>query len=383
MGHGTMQPRLSRAQVAVDATWNPDDLFVDEAARESGYRAVDEAGLALGVHQGQLSGGATTLLACLQALESEQVRLMRVSTFSHLRNAQGGTDPRYQAAMARVSALQARVGASTALVGAEILAFPDGLLERFMAAEPGLAAFEVPLNDLSARRPHRLGAESERVLASLGEVLNAPLMIYNRSKSGDMQFAPFTDEAGTVYANSVNGFESSFESHGDTNLRRSAWASFSAGLNAYNQTWAATFAIEVNKNVALARLRRFPGTEAFLLQPHQIPHAVYASVLDIVQTELAPHMQRYARLCRRVRGLDRLLVCDLKAPLDAAFNPRMSYDDGCRLILDALEVMGPQHVDILRRAMTQRWVDRADNIGKSSGAFYASPYAVHPGELLG
>jgi oligoendopeptidase F len=377
-----MHQRLSRAEVALESTWDLSDLFVDEAAWEAEYQAVDEARLALVAYQGQLSGSAATLLSCLNAVESVQARLMRVNTFAHLRNAQDGTNPRYQSAMARVSALQARVGASTSFVDSEILAFPDDLLERFKASEPGLADFETPLNDLLQLRPHRLGAESEQVLASLGEVLNAPLMIYNRSKSGDMQFAPFTDEAGTVYANSVNGFESSFESHGDTNLRRNAWASFSTGLKAYNHTWAATFATEVNKNVVLARLRNFPGAEAFLLQPHKIPYEVYRNILDIVQTELAPHMQRYARLRRRVLGLDKLLYCDLKVPLDPEFNPRMSYQDGCKLILDSLAVMGPQYGDFARKALEQRWVDRADNIGKSSGAFCASPYGVHPYILI-
>ena len=161
-----------------------------------------------------------------------------------------------------------------------------------MASEPGLADFKVYLNDLLALLPHRSGADTERVLPSLGEVLNAPHMIYNRSKSGDMQFVPFTDDAGTVYANSINGFESNFETHSDTSVRRGAWASFSAGLKAHNQTYSATFATEVNKNVAMARLRRYRSTEEFLLQPHHSPHAVYSNILDVIQTELAPHMQR-------------------------------------------------------------------------------------------
>jgi oligoendopeptidase F len=254
-------------------------------------------------------------------VESLQARLMRASTYAYLRNAQDGTNPQYQAATARVSALEALVDASTAVVDSEILALPDGLLEQFMAGEPGLAGFAVPLNDLLELRPHRLGAESERVLASLGDVLNAPYMIYSRSKSGDMQFAPFTDAAGTVYANSVNGFESNFETHADTQLRRNAWASFSAGLKTCNQAYAATFATEVTKNVVMARLRHHASTEAYLLQPHKIPHAVYNNILDIIQTGLAPHMQRYARLRRRVLGLDRLLYCDIKAPLDPDFNP--------------------------------------------------------------
>jgi len=377
-----MHTRLARTEVPVESTWNLDDLFADEAAWEAEYQAVDDACLALDAYRGQLGRDAATLLSCLNAVESVQARLMRVGTFAHLRNAQDGTHPQYQAAMARVAALHARVGAGTSFVDSEILALPEGLLEPFMASEPGLAAFKVHLNDLLALRPHRLSADTERVLASLGEVLNAPYMIYSRSKSSDMQFAPFTDQAGTVYANSVNGFESTFEIHADTSVRRNAWASFSAGLKAYNQTYAATFATEVRKNVAMARLRRFRSTEEFLLQPHKIPHAVYSQILDIIQQELAPHMRRYARLRRRVLGLDKLLYCDIKAPLDPEFNPRMSYEDGCRLILDSLAVMGQEYCGFARKAMEQRWVDRADNIGKSSGAFCASPYGVHPYILI-
>ena len=377
-----MQARLARSEVPIESTWKLDDLFVDEAAWEAEYRAVDEAREALAAYPGRLSGDAATLRSCLEAVESVQARAMRVGTYAHLRNAQDGTDPQHQAALARASALHARVAAGTSFVDSEILAFPEGLLERFMASEPGLAAFEVPLNDLLALRPHRLAADAERVLASLGEVLNAPYMIYNRCKSSDMQFEPFTDAAGTVHANSVNGFESRFETHDDASVRRRAWASFSAGLKAHQHTCAATFATEVNKNVVMARLRDYRSTEEFLLQPHKIPFELYRDILDIIQRELAPHMQRYARLRRRVLGLDQLLVCDTKAPLDPQFNPRVTYEDGCRLILDALAVMGPEYCDFARRAMTQRWVDRADNVGKSSGAFCASPYGVHPYILI-
>jgi len=44
--------------------------------------------------------------------------------------------------------------------------------------------------------------------------------------------------------------------------------------------------------------------------------------------------------------------------------------------------MGPTYCDFARKAVGQRWVDRADNIGKSSGAFCASPYGLHPYILI-
>ncbi|MFO1327287.1 MAG: oligoendopeptidase F [Rubrivivax sp.] len=377
-----MPTRHTRADVPVDTTWNLDDLFADDAAWERACAAVDAARQAIGAFQGRLGQDAATLLACLNAREALELGLMRVGSFAWLRNAQDGSDARHQAAVARIAALQARVDAAISFIDAEILALPPAQLQQFRAAEPGLADFGVALDQLLELRPHRLAPATEQALAALGEVLDAPAMIYQRSKAGDIRFAPFGDGAGAQHANSFNGFESRWETHADTALRRAAWASFSDGLKAYRQTWAATFATEVGKNVALARLRGYGGTEAMLLQPHRVPRTLYTNILDIIQAGLAPHMQRYARLRRRVLGLDRLLYCDIKVPLDPEFNPPMPYEEACRLIVDALAPMGPDYVAYLRRATTLRWIDRADNIGKSSGAFCASPYGVHPYILI-
>ena len=377
-----MQNRLARADVPADMTWNLEALFASEAAWEAEFEALDAARTEVDPWRGRLGQSAATLRRCLDAVETLQQRLMRLSTFAYLRNAQDGTNPHYQAALARVNALAARLAAGVAFVEAEILELPDGSIERFLDEDSDLGAHRVPLERLLETRPHRLGAETEAALASLGEVLGAPYMIYNRSKASDIQFAPFVDAQGAERANSVNLYESTYESHPDASVRRGAWKSFSAGLKAYNNTYAATFATEVKKNVAIAGLRRYGSTEDYLLQPHQVPRALYRNILEIIRTELAPHMRRYAKLRRRVLGLDQLLYCDIKAPLDPDFEPRVTYEEACDTILASLEVMGPEYVDFARTAMTQRWVDRADNIGKSSGAFCASPYGVHPYILI-
>jgi oligoendopeptidase F len=377
-----MKHRQTRSEVPTEQTWNLNDLFTSEAAWSDEYAAIDAALPGIATHEGKLGTSAAHLLACLDAVEALEQRFVRVSTYAHLRNAQDGTNPAYQAASARAAALGARIDSGVAFVESEILALPEGVVAQFQAAETGLAVHRVLLTDLMELRPHRLGAEAERVLASLGEVLNAPYMVYNRSKSGDIQFAPFSNAAGEQFANSINGFESDYESHSDTSVRRGAWQSFSAGLKAYNHTYAATFATEVNKNVTLGRLRGYANTTDYLLQAHKIPQAVYRNILQIIQAELAPHMQRYARLRRKVLGLDKLLYCDIKAPLDPEFNPSISYEEGCDLILKSLAPMGPEYCAFAHKTMTQRWVDRSDNVGKSSGAFCASPYGVHPYILI-
>ena len=109
---------------------------------------------------------------------------------------------------------------------------------------------------------------------------------------------------------------------------------------------------------------------------------MYNNQLDIIFKELAPHMRRLTNLRKKVLGLDKMLFCDLKAPLDPDFNPSTTYEEASKVILEAVKVMGPEYSEIIETGFKERWVDLADNVGKSTGAFCSSPYGAHPYVLI-
>jgi len=373
-----MQKRLTRAEVPVEQTWNLEDLFPSVAAWEDALTHVEDEIAGVAQYKGRLGEGAAVMLACLTAFEKLMERFMRVAVFANLKISEDGSSPANQGLAARSGALNAKVGAGTAFLRSEILALPEGTIGRYRSEEPALAAFKVYLSELEDYKPHVLAPDTEVALAALGEVTGAPYTIYNRAKSSDMAFEPIVDDEGNSVPVSFAMYEEKLEMVPSVEIRRKAFASFAKGLSAYKNTLAATFATEVKKNVVTARLRKFESATHMLLQPQQVPTNVYNNVLDVIQTELAPHMRRYANLRKRVLGLDKLLYCDIEAPLDPAYNPAISYDEASKLIEDALSVMGPEYMETIHNALTRRWVDRADNVGKSTGAFCSSPYGVHP-----
>ncbi|MCG2595751.1 oligoendopeptidase F [Ramlibacter sp. XY19] len=377
-----MNQPLTRAQVEREATWNLDELFATREAWLAELDAIERSLDTVTRHRGQLGTGSHVLLACLDARDALLARLHRAEAFSFLRNAEDGGDAARQADHANAAAAIARIDAALKFVDTEILALPDGTVDSYLGEQPLLAVHKTSLDDLAAVKPHMLSAETEQVLASLGEVLDAPYMTYTRSKSSDLRFASFTDPAGATHPNSFNLYEWSYESSPDAGVRRAAWASFCEGLKPYQNTYAATFATEVQKNVVLAKARGYESAEHYQLQHHKVPHALYLNVLQTIQAELAPHMQRYARLRKRVLGLDKLLYCDLKAPLDPSYAPSLDFEEARALIVGALEPMGEEYGEMVRTAFARRWIDRVDNLGKSSGAFCASPYGAHPFILM-
>ncbi|HEY1226577.1 MAG TPA: hypothetical protein VGF26_04595, partial [Ramlibacter sp.] len=178
-----MNKPLTRAEVAPEQTWNLDDLFATREAWLSEMTAIEQALETVTSHQGRLGESAGRLLACLDARDAVMARMQKAYTFGGLRNAEDGGDPARQSDLAHAAGVSARVEAAMKFVDTEILALPEGTVERFLREQPALAVHRTDLDDLAGLKPHMLSAETERVLASLGEVLEAPFMVYQRSKT--------------------------------------------------------------------------------------------------------------------------------------------------------------------------------------------------------
>ncbi|UCZ53918.1 oligoendopeptidase F [Bacillus shivajii] len=376
-----MGKTLMRSEVPIEQTWNLADLFATEEAWESELKAIESDIEMVTKYKGKLGESAVVLLDCLQAKDALQERVMRVMTYAHLRQSGDGTDPNNQANSARVGSLMSQVNASTSFIRSEILELDDQKIENYIEQEEGLKEYEKTLSDLLEMKPHKLSSDAEEVLAAFSEVMNAPYMTYERSKTSDMQFSSFTTDDGEEHPLTFNSFPN-YEGSSDTELRRNAYDSFVATLEQYKNTYAATYATEVKKQVVEARLRNYDSVTDMLLHEQQVTKEMYHNQLDTIQTELAPHMRRYAKLKKRVLGLEQMKFSDLKAPLDPEFEPEITYEEASKLVLESLEVMGPEYMEIMKQGVHSRWVDRADNVGKRSGAFCSSPYGVHPYILM-
>lgn len=371
-----MQKRLTRAEVPVEQTWNLSDLFETHEQWEQELQAIEADAATVTQYKGRLGEGAGTLLACLGAYEAIQGRMIRAYTYASLRMSEDGTNPANQGAMAKAQGMFARMGAAFAFVQSEVLLLPEGTVERYLAEEPELEVYRRMLELVLEAKPHALHPDTEVALAALSEVTGAPYMVYSRSKSSDIQFDPISVDGAEVPV-SFSTYEEKLETDPNVETRRAAFRNFTEGLQKYKNTFAATFATEVKKNVVLAKLRKYESATHMLLKPQQVTTEMYSNVLDIIQTEVAPHMRRYAKLRKRVLGLDKLMYPDIEAPLDPEYNPKVTFAEASDIILEGLEVMGPEYLKIMRTALNERWVDWSDNVGKSTGAFCSSPYGAH------
>ncbi|WP_242145088.1 MULTISPECIES: oligoendopeptidase F [unclassified Bacillus cereus group] len=377
-----IETRPIRRKVPAELTWDLSDLFVSQQAWENACKELEGDIKKVDAFRTKLHTSSKVLLDCLLLQEQLLMKLIKLWTFANLNESTDRTDSAIQKNSSIISALGTKLYTALSFIPSEILQLPEGTIETYLQEEAELEPFQKSLFTILESKKHKLSPETEEVLTALDEIHTAPYKIYGMTKLADMDFSSIHDEKGTELPVSFSLFESRYEFSSSAEIRRKAYSSFVSTLKRYKNTIATTYATEVKKQVTLARLRNYESATHMLLDPQKVTIDMYNNQIDIIYKELAPHMRHFANLKKKVLGLEQMLFCDLKAPLDPEFNPSITYEEAGTLIQESLKVLGPEYSAIMKKGFTERWVNLADNIGKSTGAFCSSPYGSHPYILI-
>lgn len=368
----------ARKDVPVNETWDLSLIFAAEADFEA---AVEKAKALADTLEKTYKNALTTpesIAECLALYEELEILLYQTTSYTSLAVSVDYTDTEAQKKDAKMTALAAEIGSRLSFIESEIADAPEELIRAAMD-KTGRAKHY--LAEILREKPHRLSAETEKVLAALRPVFNAPYDIYHMTKLADMKFGSFTVN-GREYPLGYSLFEDEYEYEADTDVRRAAFRAFSDKLREYENTTAATYNTYLTQQRIMAKQRSFADMfEADLFTDH-VTREMYDRQIDLITEKLAPAMRKYARLVGKMNKLDRVTFADLKLPLDAEFDPRVTIGESREYVRSALSVLGQDYADMVDEAYDKRWIDFARNVGKETGGFCSSPYGCNSYILL-
>ncbi len=368
----------ARKDVPVNETWDLSLIFAAEADFEA---AVEKAKALADTLEKTYKNALTTpesIAECLALYEELEILLYQTTSYTSLAVSVDYTDTEAQKKDAKMTALAAEIGSRLSFIESEIADAPEELIRAAMD-KTGRAKHY--LAEILREKPHRLSAETEKVLVALSPVFNAPYDIYHMTKLADMKFGSFTVN-GREYPLGYSLFEDEYEYEADTDVRRAAFRAFSDKLREYENTTAATYNTYLTQQRIMAKQRGFADMfEADLFTDH-VTREMYDRQIDLITEKLAPAMRKYARLVGKMNKLDRVTFADLKLPLDAEFDPRVTIGESREYVRSALSVLGQDYADMVDEAYDKRWIDFARNVGKETGGFCSSPYGCNSYILL-
>ncbi|QUW22814.1 oligoendopeptidase F [Sporosarcina sp. Marseille-Q4063] len=367
-----------RSEVKLEETWNLEDLFKTE---EDYNAAVVELENEVDAYAEKFNGKITDATSVNEALKGYLAlfeKIVPVGTYTSLATSTDQTNDEAQMRSSKFSSTSAKVNSKLSFVNSELLELPVETLEEAMKLSPD---FKNYLEKLIKKKEYQLHPEVEKTLAAFSSTFNAPYGLYNTTKMVDMSFDDFVVD-GKSFPLSYVSFEGDWESETDTAKRRAAFDAFSKKLRDYQHTTAKTYDMQLQTEKTTADVRGYDSVFDYLLFNQEVDKSMYDRQIDLITKELAPHMRKYAKLLQKVHGLDKMTFADLKISLDPAYEPKITIEESKKYIDDALEIMGDDYINMVDRSYEERWIDFAQNKGKSTGAFCSSPHGYHPYILI-
>ena len=233
--------------------------------------------------------------------------------------------------------------------------------------------YKVFLSRLLKRKEHLLSKETEKTLSRLSNTLYGNYDGYEETKLSEMQFDDFEVD-GKIYKNSYVLYENFYQYEPNEKIRKKAFESFSKTLDSYKVTFGGYYIRHVQMEKAMADIKGYDSVFDYLLESQEVSRELYDRQIDIIMKELSPIMQRYNKLVKKEYNLSEMRYEDLKIPLAKDDIKKVTIEETKDYVLKALQVMGEDYVARANRAFTDRWIDYASNVGKSTGGFCSSPY---------
>lgn len=364
-----------------DETWRIEDVYPDDAAFQTAKVAADQALSRLSALRGRLAAGASQLAEVLTAISEVSRALARLHAYASMRADLDLRVAAHQGARQEIELMYTELSRQTAWLRPEILALPEGAIERFVAGEPGLAAFAPFLRNLVRQKPHVLGPSEENLLAEAGLLIGGPGQLFGILHNAEMPRATVTLHDGERVTLTPAAF-SLVRTSSHRGDREEASRAYYGGYASLQGTYGANLHECLKSHVFRARARRYGSCVEAALDPDNIPVAVYTNLVAQVRKHL-PSLHRYFRLRARALGLAETTYADLHCPLVPGFRRTYRVEEAKRLVLDAMRPLGAAYHDALGEALERRWIDWHPTPGKRSGAYATgAAYDVHPFMLL-
>ncbi len=370
-----------REEIEPKYKWNLSDIYSSLQAWEEDFRFISENLNSFEQFEGRLSESAEVLYDCLKKDEEFGIKLGKLYLYSMLERDLNLANTEAQGRYDRVVSLHALVSEKTSFIVPEILELSPEKLKSFIEEKAELKVYQHFFDDLLRMKPHTLDKEKEKLLSMVSPVTSVPYEAFSILENADLQFPTVKDEEGNEIKISHGRYQSALFSP-DRNYRQRVYKAFYKPIIQHRNTFAALFNGNLKAAYFKAKARNYKSTIEAALYPNNIPLEIYENLLSSVNENLAP-LHRWAEIKKRILKLEELHPYDTYVTLFPASQRKYSFEEGKKIVLEALSPLGEEYLKQIEFAFSNRWLDVFETPGKRSGAYSSgTTYGVHPYVLL-
>ena len=245
-----------RSEVPQNLKWRIEDIYPDKDSWEEDYQYIKDMLPKLVEIKGTLGESAELLLSGLNLYMDMSHKIERLFVYAKMKTDEDNGNSESQALLDRAMALLVEGQSAASFIVPEIIAIPEGTLEKYISSTDGLKVYDQFLYDIGRRREHTLSVDEEKILAMAGEVAAAPGNIFTMLNNADIRFPAIKDENGEDIELTKGRYTHLMQSS-DRRVRQDAFKALYDTYSKQRNTIAATLSSSIKKDIFISKSRKY------------------------------------------------------------------------------------------------------------------------------
>lgn len=366
----------NRDDIPEQYRWNLELIFPDIDAWEAAYAEVEAEISEIAAYKGRLGESADVMFVATELVNDISKTIADVYVYAgqwqstDTRNADANTY------VGRARALYAKFGQATAFFEPEIVQLPDATVAKYLE-DPRLATYDHVFDNILRTKAHTRSQEVEELLAGSALLQGSPQQTYGFLTGADIEWPSIKDEDDEE-KKVVPGLYYTFMSSQDRRVRKDAALALFGTYDKYGNTFSGTYNGLVQKDVWMAKTRKYPSTLDMELDQTNVPSSVVETLVSTVHENLDA-VHQYIELRKAVLGLEDFHIYDLYVSMVPAAESKYTFDEGWAMATEFWkETFGEEYAAVAERGRKERWIDVYTSEGKRGGAYSWGTYNSVP-----
>ena len=310
-------------------------------------------------------------------LQTEELKLAaKIMSFVSLRQSLDGKDEFARKVEGDYAYFAQEVSPEIVLLEDQLFKIKNSKLLEW-AEDSDFKDYDLILKDIIEQKKHKQPSKVEAVLAK-NSGFGISSEVFDKFDDVDLKFGFVNTKEGKVEL--THATYGKLIEHKDQKVRKEAFDKMHDTFKNFNYTLGSLYLGSVNEHMFFVDINKYKNALEMDSAPNKISIKILPTLISVVNDNF-DLFYRFENLKKKYLGLKKYYTFDNYVPI-GKMNKKFDYNQGSGLVCDALKVMGDDYVNVVKKALTEGWIDVYEKPAKTSGGFSLGVYGVHPYILL-
>ena len=265
-------------------------------------------------------------------------------------------------------------------VAPEMLSVDYNDVLKLIDNDSRLEEYRFDLEKIFRYKDYTLSEKEEAIITKAVNAFGTGDEAFYNLDNSDINLGKIKDEDGNL-VELTNSNYGKYMTSLNRDVRIDAFNHMYEYFSGLKNTLAACLKGNIKENFFMSDVKKFESPLAMSLYSDSIDVSVYKNLINTIHDNMDA-MYDYMALRKKVLGLDEMHMYDLHVDLIKEKQKDIPFEEGKKIVFEALKPLGDKYLNDLEKAFSERWIDIYPSRGKRSGAYSWGCYDSYPYLLL-